>query len=160
MKVIFWGCGLRRLSAILVLGMTSVACSPGDEKPDLSEQDVNQASALFRSNVLCEMLVKYRVGSLRLMARDGQYHHQLGNIIADAINIKIELFRRDADSAFSSDLNDILGSRHGERYEEVTERLYRDLQGDMRNQYGFSYPDCDMVISMSEAFIQQKGLLN
>lgn len=160
MKWSNWGRRLCQVYTMPFLCMILAACSPGDNKPDLSERDVNQASALLRSNVMCEFLVKYRIGSVRLLAREGEYHHQLGNVIAGAINFEIDQFRSDLDLAFSEDMNDILSSKSGGKYEEIMERDFRALQNILKKDYGFSYPDCDMVISMSEAFIQQKGLLN
>lgn len=160
MKLNQLGQGLRQWHAILFLSLTLAACSPGDGKPDLSERDVDQASALLRSNVMCSLLVNYRVGSVRLLARDGQHHHQLGNVIADAIQFEIDQFRRDMDLALSADMNDILSSKYSDKYEEIVEREFHKVQGYLKEEYGFSYPDCDMVISMSEAFIQHKGLVD
>lgn len=160
MKLNQLGQGLRQWHAILFLSLTLAACSPGGGKPDLSERDVDQASALLRSNVMCELLVNYRIGSVRLLARDGEYHHKLGNVIAGAISFEIDQFRSDVDSAFSEDMNDILSSKHGDKYEEIMERDFRALQNILKEDFGFSYPDCDMVISMSEAFIQHKGLVD
>ena len=141
--------------AAMVIATTSflVACAPS-----LEGNDVNKAKSLAMSNMLCEALVNYRVGQVLLSARDGAHHKNLAEIIGEAVGLDISDTRKKLDVALGEDLSELFNSRSKDEYEVVVMNMFSEIQEGNMQKYGYSYPDCDMVISMSEAFIDQNSL--
>lgn len=140
--------------SVVVMAAFTVACSPA-----LDENEMKKAKSLTMSNILCEALVNYRVGQVLLLARDGRHHKELAETIGNKTDLDVQDTRQKMDMALGEDLNELFNSRSKDEYEVVVMNMFSEMQENIiKNKFGYSYPDCDMVISMSEAFIDQNNL--
>lgn len=140
--------------AVVAMTAFTVACSP-----TLDENEMKKAKSLAMSNIICESLVNYRVGQVLLLARDGKHHKELGETIGNETDLDVQDTRQKMDMAFGEDLNKLFNSKSKDEYEVVVMDLFSYTQENIiKMEFGYSYPDCDMVISMSEAFIDQNNL--
>lgn len=139
---------------LIFMSLLLSACSP-----QLSDEDIKQAKSLIMSNALCETMVKYRVGTVFLLARNGEYHRELANKIGDAIDFDVKALRNDLDLAFGDDLNDLFRSKSKDEYDLAVMEMFSDIQENIiMTRFGYSYPDCNMVMSMSESFITKNKI--
>lgn len=140
--------------AVVVMAALTVACSP-----TLGENEMKKAKSLTMSNILCEALVNYRVGQVLLLARDGGHHKELAETIGNETDLDVQDTRRKMDMALGEDLSELFNSQSKDEYEVVVMNMFSEMQENIiKKKFGYSYPDCDMVISMSEAFVDQNNL--
>ena len=122
----------------------------------LEGEDLKKATVLYDTNVMCSILVKYRVGQVSLLALDGDKHDQLAkklrSIGADHRN---DDFRQRLDEALEHDLEQIFAKFEKHEHEEVVVGMYENVQDSHLKKYGYSYPDCDMTIAMSGSLIER-----
>jgi len=122
----------------------------------LEGEDLKKATVLYDTNVMCSILVKYRVGQVSLLALNGDKHDQLAeklrSIGADHRN---DDFRQRLDEALEDDLERIFAQFEKHEHERIVTGIYEDSQDGYLKKHGYSYPDCDMAIAMSEALIER-----
>ncbi len=66
-------------------------------------------------------------------------------------------FRAMLDVAFKEDIQKLTGrlSYDREKLNRFAEKFYGLFQSKLDEHYGYTYPDCEMAFSMSEAFLAQ-----
>lgn len=138
------------LSALFLSFAILAGCSP-----DFEGEDLKRAQALIKTNMLCSIMVKYHVGQLSVLALDGERHDKLvARLQALTDDYLTGDFRKKLDEALSDDLEKLFKLSDSEAYEGYIEKLYLKIQRQLQEQKGYSYPDCDMAIAMSESLLE------
>lgn len=123
--------------------------------PDFEGEDLKRAQALIKTNMICSTMVKYHVGQLSVLALDGDRHDELiARLQSLTDGYLTNDFRERLDEAMSDDLETLFKLSDSESYEVYIKKLYLDIQRKLQEQKGYSYPDCDMAIAMSESLIE------
>ena len=130
-----------------------VGCSPS-----FKGEDLNRAKALIKTNMLCSIMVKYRVGQVSVLAMDSEKHDRLvARLQASSDDYLVGDFRGRLDTAFFDDLEKVFKRSDSDTYEGYVAEIYDKLQAGMQENHGYSYPDCDVAIAMSESLLEKNS---
>lgn len=142
---------------ILVVGLFLLVAGCG---PKLAGEDEDVAQSLIIANMVCQNFANYKVGVQSLRVRPGMLHRELAKRIADHLAYEYDVDKESEAliATLREDLEELFNSEQGKDYEAFVESIFRTSQIHSKEIFGYSYPDCQMVSSMSQTFIDQKGL--
>lgn len=126
--------------------------------PNFEGSDADKAKALIDTNVFCSILVKYRVGQVSVLALNGEKHDRLAKRLWRSVtDYRLDHFRQRLDESVNKDLENIFSDSRSEAYEAHVADMYQQIQQVLKEKWGYSYPDCDMAIAMSESLLESNS---
>ena len=144
---------ILKIMIFVVSLITIHGCSPNFEG-----DDANRAEVLIRTNVMCSIFVKYRIGQVTLLALNGEKHSEIASDLAAHTEMKSTSdFERRLTDAFRQDLEGIFSQPGREAYEIRVAEMYQSAQDDLEEKYGYSYPDCDIALAMGQELLERKS---